>query len=58
MILDENMSAYSLHVETGEEAAVDMNRPGIDQVIHELDSLIAQPIYSIKPSALAAYERD
>ena len=32
--------------------------PDAEAVTRQLDALIAKPIYTIKPDALAAYEKD
>lgn len=35
-----------------------LNRQGVDNIVRDLDRLISQPIYSIKPDVLARYEEE
>jgi len=37
---------------------MELNRQGVDQIISELNDLIAKPIYSISPDALQRYESE
>lgn len=37
---------------------MELNRQGVDQIISELNDLIAKPIYSISPDALRRYESE
>ncbi|MDO5025760.1 MAG: aminotransferase class III-fold pyridoxal phosphate-dependent enzyme [Trueperella sp.] len=35
-----------------------LNRQGVDNIVRDLDRLISQPIYSVKPDVLARYEEE